>query len=223
MEEIRKMTDSEGEQVIVIDGRTTDRAVGVPVGAILSRLRFENRWTLAEVSRRTGVSISSLSKIENNQSTPAYSVLVRLAEGLGIDFADLIGSPTQKFASAARVVTRAGEGTTYANKMGAYEALASGLAAKSMQPMVIDIPNRGGGGKTVRSAHKAEEFVYVLSGAVTFFMEPYTPVVLKTGDSVYFDSASEHGFSAHGGDSARILSICLERPGTAGRPGEDIA
>ncbi|MFB9947989.1 helix-turn-helix domain-containing protein [Rhizobium puerariae] len=215
--------NGERDMPIATDGRTADRPVGMPVGEILSRIRFENRWTLAEVSRRTGVSISSLSKIENNQSTPAYSVLVRLAEGLGIDFADLIGGSTQKFASAARVITRAGEGTTYVNRMGAYEALASGLAAKSMQPMVIDIPRRAGGQKTVRSAHKAEEFVYVLSGEVIFFMEPYAPIVLRTGDSVYFDSASEHGFSSNSELPARILSVCLERPGTTIRSSEDIS
>lgn len=213
---------AEQDMPLVTDGRTAEKAVGMPVGEILSRIRFENRWTLAEVSRRTGVSISSLSKIENNHSTPAYSVLVRLAEGLGIDFSELMGGSTQKFASAARVITRRGEGTAYVNKMGAYEALATGLAAKSMQPMVIDIPRRSGNAKTVRSAHKAEEFVYVLEGTVTFFMEPYAPVELGAGDSVYFDSASEHGFSSSGKKSARILSICLERAGNAVRPGEDM-
>mgnify|MGYP000137849045 CR=1 FL=1 len=214
---------AEQDMPLVSDGRTADRTVGMPVGEILSRIRVENRWTLAEVSRRTGVSISSLSKIENNHSTPAYSVLVRLAEGLGIDFSELLGGSPQKFTAAARVVTRKGEGTTYVNKMGAYEALATGLAAKSMQPMVIEIPRRTGNAKTVRSAHKAEEFVYVLEGTVTFFMHPYAPVVLATGDSVYFDSASEHGFSSCGDKSARILSICLERAGNTARSGEDIA
>lgn len=214
---------AENEMPVAIDGRTVEKAVGMPVGEILSRIRFENRWTLAEVSRRTGVSISSLSKIENNHSTPAYSVLVRLAEGLGIDFSELIGGSAQKFASAARVITRKGEGTSYANKMGTYEALAAGLAAKSMQPMVIDIPKRTSGNKPARSVHRAEEFVYVLDGSVTFFMEPYAPVVLNAGDSVYFDSASEHGFTSSGDDNARILSICLERSGNAARPGEDKA
>lgn len=216
-------TSAKQDMPMATDGRTAEKTVGMPVGEILSRIRVENRWTLAEVSRRTGVSISSLSKIENNHSTPAYSVLVRLAEGLNIDFSELMGVSPQTFASAARVITRKGTGTAYVNKMGAYEALAAGLAAKSMQPMVIEIPKRAGNGKTVRSAHKAEEFVYVLDGSVTFFMDPYAPVVLDVGDSVYFDSASEHGFSSSGDKSARILSICLERAGSIARPGEDIA
>ena len=75
-----------------------------------------------------------------------------------------------------------------------------------------------------RHWHSGEdEFVYVLSGEVTFFMEPYAPVILRTGDSVYFDSASEHGFSSNGDKSARILSICLERSGDVVRSGEDMA
>jgi len=203
------------------DRRSGDKITGKAVGDMLARLRFENRWTLAEVSRRTGVSISSLSKIENNQSAPAYSVLVRLAEGLGIDFADLIGSPNEKFASGARVITRAGGGTRYATRMGLYEALAPDLADKSMQPMIIDIPVRTSSGRPVRSAHRAEEFVYVLEGEVVFFMEPYAPVVLSKGDTVYFDSASEHGFSSNINQTARILSVCLERPGASTRSTED--
>lgn len=214
---------AEDDMPTAIDGRTAEKTVSMPVADILSRIRSENRWTLAEVSRRTGVSISSLSKIENNHSTPAYSVLVRLAEGLGIDFSELLGGSVQKFASAARVITRKGKGTRYVNKMGAYEALAAGLAAKSMQPMVIDIPKPANGSKRVRSAHRAEEFVYVLDGTVTFFMEPYAPVVLTAGDSVYFDSVSEHGFTSSGNGAARILSICLERSGNTARPDEDIA
>lgn len=196
------------------DNRTVDLSVDNPVGDMLSRLRLENRWTLAELSRRTGVSISSLSKIENNQSSPAYSVLVRLAEGLGIDFVELLGGSSQKFAEAARVVTRAGAGSRYSAKMGHYEVLASDLAEKSMQPMVIDIPNRSSHTKPVRSAHKGEEFVYVLEGEVVFHMEPYSPLVLAKGDTVYFDASADHGFSSNIDQPSRILSVCL-----TGRPG----
>jgi transcriptional regulator with XRE-family HTH domain len=193
------------------DRRTGDTSAGMQLGQMLSRLRFDNRWTLADVSRRTGVSISSLSKIENNQSAPAYSVLVRLAQGLGIDFAELIGSPTQKFATAARVITKADSGTTYATKMGIYQALAPELADKSMQPMVIDIPVRSANARPVRSAHKGEEFVYVLEGEVIFQMEPYAPALLSKGDTVYFDASTEHGFSSNTDRHSRILSVCLDR------------
>ncbi|WP_332305625.1 XRE family transcriptional regulator [Rhizobium sp. GR12] len=206
--------DATSETTGVHDRRTNDKTPGKPLGEMLSRLRFENRWTLAEVSRRTGVSISSLSKIENNQSSPAYSVLVRLAEGLGIDFVDLIGTPTQKFATAARVITKADNGAKYSTEMGHYEALAPDLADKTMQPMVIDIPVRSANARPVRSTHKGEEFVYVLEGEVIFHMEPYSPVVMSKGDTVYFDASAEHGFSSNTDRHSRILSVCLNRPET---------
>ncbi|TKT74179.1 XRE family transcriptional regulator [Aquamicrobium sp. LC103] len=186
-----------------------ERAADNPVGQMLARLRFENRWTLADVSKRTGVSISALSKIENNQSSPAYSVLVRLAEGLGIDFVDFLGSSSEQFATAARVVTRRNEGRRYATDMGVYEALATDLAAKSLQPMIIEIPYRHQSDRPVRSAHRGEEFVYVIEGDVMFHMEPYSPLTLSQGDSIYFDGSSAHGFSSLSDRPARILSVCL--------------
>jgi transcriptional regulator with XRE-family HTH domain len=179
-------------------------------GHVLRGLRREHAWTLAEVSRRTGVSIATLSKIENGRSAPAYGVLTRLAEGLGVDFVELIGAPKRPFAGAARTVTRAGQGTPFQNAMGSYQALASELAAKSLQPLLIEIPVRRCGADRVRSSHRGEEFVYVLDGEVSFSMDPYVPITLSAGDSVYFDCAASHGFSAIG-RPARILSVCLGR------------
>ena len=60
------------------------------IGKALQRLRKDNGWTLSTVSAKTGVAISTLSKIENNQSSPNYDVLIRLAEGLGVDFVELV-------------------------------------------------------------------------------------------------------------------------------------
>lgn len=185
------------------------------IALLLSDLRKAKGWTLAEVSRRTGVAISTLSKIENGQTQPAYSVMTRLAAGIEIDFVDLLGgSARPRFSGAARAITRAGQGAHFRTDMGLYEALGSDLAAKSLQPMLIHIPPRSAGTPSVRSAHRGEEFVYVLDGAVVFEMSPYAPVVLDTGDSVYFDGAMDHGFHAVGPQSGRILSVCFAGTGS---------
>ncbi|SFZ85428.1 transcriptional regulator, XRE family with cupin sensor [Devosia enhydra] len=179
-----------------------------PVGRVIAAHRREQGWTLAEVSRRTGVSISALSKIENGHSRPAYDVMTRLAAGLDLDFAALFGTASpQSFSGAVRAITRAGEGKTFRTGMGAYEVLAGELAAKSLTPMVIAIPPSSPGRAPVRSAHDGEEFVYVLAGEVVFTMAPYSPAVLGTGDSVYFDGTCEHGFCSTGPGPARILSV----------------
>ena len=49
-------------------------------------LRKEMGWTLQELARCSGVSLSTLSKIENAQVAPTFDTLVKAARGLGISF-----------------------------------------------------------------------------------------------------------------------------------------
>lgn len=204
----------------VVNRRAAEQAgQETAVARILSDLRRANGWTLSDVSKKTGVAISTLSKIENGQTQPAYGVLTRLAAGLEIDFVDLLGGSVHpRFSGAARAITRAGEGTRFANDMGLYEALGTDLAAKSLQPMIIDVLPRSADSASVRSAHRGEEFVYVLAGPVVFEMNPYAPVVLASGDSVYFDGDMDHGFHAVGPESGRILSVCFAGTSLASNP-----
>ncbi len=187
----------------------TEVSPGPSVGEVLSRIRRENRWTLAEVSRRTSVSISTLSKIENNQSAPAYGVLTRLANGLGVDFVELLGGHAPVFAPGMRAVTLAGKGVPYETPIGKYLAIGSELAAKAMQPMVVSVPPKGKRAPQFRSSHSGEEYLYVLEGVVEFYLEPYAPLILNPGDSVYFDGSSRHGFASCGEQDAKILCVCL--------------
>ena len=55
--------------------------------------------------------------------------------------------------------------------------------------------------------HVGQEFVFVLSGKVTIHLEGKPPVLLNTGDSVYFDSSRGHLYSATDADGARVLFL----------------
>ena len=179
------------------------------IGRALQRLRKDNNWTLATVSAKTGVAISTLSKIENNQSSPNYDVLIRLAEGLGVDFVELVkGGSFSTFAPGSRTITRNGATTCYNSPLGEYHALSSELAKKSLQPMLVRVPF-GKQAPESLSSHWGEEFLYVLSGTLKFFMEPYRETLLEKGDSVHFDGVVPHGFVAVGDEEAWILAVCL--------------
>lgn len=162
-----------------------------------------------DVSAKTGVSVSTLSKIENGQTSPSYAVMTRLAAGLGVDFVHLIGGNASQMPRGVRCITRAGEGMSFQTEMGVYRALASDLVGKVFEPMLIDIPARKTFAERSYSAHRGEEFVFVVRGPVEFLMEPYAPVALETGDSVYFDGSRKHGFRSLTKEPAQILSICL--------------
>lgn len=187
----------------------TDWQDNYNVGRALQRLRKGRDWTLAAVSEKTGVAVSTLSKIENNQSSPSYDVLIRLAEGLDMGLFELLrGESFSTFASGARTVTKSGQGVPYETPLGQYQALSAELAKKAMQPSLIRLPE-GKREPDMLSCHGGEEFVYVIRGAARFFMDPYTPVILEQGDSVHFDSLMPHGFTAVGEEEAWILAISV--------------
>ncbi len=60
------------------------------LGDILRDIRSRNHWTLAEVSAMTGLAVSTLSKVENNQMQLTYDRLIQLAQGIGVDIAELL-------------------------------------------------------------------------------------------------------------------------------------
>ena len=62
------------------------------LGDFLREIRTRNHWTLSQVSAMTGLAISTLSKVENNQMSLTYDRIVQLAEGLKVDIVELFGT-----------------------------------------------------------------------------------------------------------------------------------
>ena len=178
------------------------------VGKALHRLRRENGWTLSTVSEKTGVAVSTLSKIENNQTSPNYDVLVRLCEGLELNLAEFFqGGTFSTFAHGSRTVNRLGDGIRYETPIGEYVVLSSELSKKALEPRLIRIP-QGEDEPVVVTSRTGEEFLYVLEGTVKFHMEPYSAIVLKDGESVHFDAQMPHGLAAVGDSDALVLVVC---------------
>ena len=187
---------------------TDSRRASINLGKAIQKIRKSNALTLSAVSEKTGLAISTLSKIENNQSSPNFDMLARLAEGLGLDLITLLGDSFYTFAAGARTINRANQGIRYETPFGTYEALSSEIAMKALQPMVVHVP-KGKDKPAATSSHGGEEFIYVLEGSILFSMDPYTPTALEQGDSIHFDSLMPHGFVALGDKDAWILSVCL--------------
>lgn len=179
------------------------------VGTALHRLRRDNGWTLSTVSEKTGVAVSTLSKIENNQTSPNYDVLVRLCEGLELNLAEFFqGGTFSTFAHGSRTVNRLGDGIRYDTPLGECLVLSSELSKKAIQPMLVRLPKGQDEPTLVQSyTHVGEELLYVLEGSVKFFMEPYSATVLKAGESVHFDAQMPHGWISVGDADALALVV----------------
>jgi len=181
-------------------------------GAVLKALRRKHGWTLAEVSKRTGLPTSTLSKIENDKMSLTFDKLSRLSSGLHIDISALFNgdasADSHLGASGRRSVTRAGEGKAIETQNYSHLYPAWELLNKRIIPIVAELHARSleEFGELVR--HPGEEYAFVLEGEVDLYTSLYAPVRLKAGDSIYFDSGMGHAYIAASAGPCRVLSLC---------------
>jgi transcriptional regulator with XRE-family HTH domain len=201
--------DSEAE-------KSMDQSPAEP-GVALRSLREENGWTLAEVSKKTGLPISTLSRIENNRMSLNFDKLMRLSSALGVDMAQLLNparlSDSATPRSGRRSVTRAGGGRLVETTHYKYHYQATDLLNKQFVPIIAEVRARSLAefGELIR--HPGEEFALVMEGAVEVHTDIYEPLRLDVGDSVYFDSTMGHAYVAAAAGTCRILSVSSSSAG----------
>ncbi len=181
-------------------------------GAVLKSLRLANGWTLSEVSQRTGLPISTLSKVENDKMSLSYDKLARISRGLEIDIGLLFspeGAATPlSLVIGRRSIARAGEGRLIETETYEHIYPATDLLNKRFVPIVVEIRARSLSefGELIR--HSGEEYAFVLEGTVELHSDLYAPVTLEVGDSIYFDSGMGHVYLSAGPGPCRVLAIC---------------
>lgn len=185
------------------------------LGSFLRRLRGQEGWTLKQMSERTGIPVSTLSKIEHNRLTLTYDKLLQLAQKLGLRMSELFAEssepadPQQQPVTARRSVGKLDRAVRVETANYDYFYMNTELRRKRMIPIVTKIRARTVEefGELVR--HSGEEFIYVLQGAVEVHTEFYDPVVLHEGESIYIDSNMGHAYiAAEGCTEATVLGVC---------------
>ena len=62
----------------------------VRFGAIVTRLRMERQWTLADLSRLSGLNATWLGVLERGGNIPSLTTIFKLAEVFGVEAAELV-------------------------------------------------------------------------------------------------------------------------------------
>lgn len=174
-------------------------------------LRQQRGWTLGQTSKASGVATSTLSKIENGLMSPTYDILLKLADGLELDVAELFSPAQAHMGAGRRSIERSGKGDVHDTPMYKHRLLCSQLSHKRMMPFYTKIKkNTLLGENEGWSHHEGEEFVYVLSGSIELHTEFYQPAILNAGDSFYIDSRMRHRVINHHDSEAEVLWISTQ-------------
>ena len=186
------------------------------LGPLLRSWRERKNWTLKEMSDRTAIPISTLSKVERNRSSLTYDKLLQVSRGLRISLPELFahacdtgdGEPA---VTARRSIGRLGNAVRVNTEHYDYYFLCPELRHKRMTPMITRVRARSLAefGELLR--HSGEEYIYVLSGVIAVHTAFYDPVVLKSGESIYVDSSMGHAYVAEGCEEATVLAVCSSR------------
>jgi transcriptional regulator with XRE-family HTH domain len=184
--------------------------------------------SLADLAGPVGIATSSLSKLENGLTPITFERLETIARLLDIDMAALLGghpsvapasepettpAPRREEFGTRRAITRSGDAAPVEGGVYTLEFHAADLLEKRSQPVVAhvhctDIRDYG-----PLTRHEGEEFNYILSGVLEFHTDVYAPVILRPGDSIYFDSEMGHAHVRVGDDPCVMVAMIIPRQG----------
>lgn len=172
----------------------------------IQALRKGKGMTLDQLAKMTGLTKGYLSQIENSTKPPPFSTLDKIAYALGVDITYFFVDSQNEQEDSKITVVKPDERKKVVpgglRRGYGYELLAYKKAGKNMEPYLITVDSHGRG----TFKHDGEEFLFILEGTLEFSFgeEKY---ILKTGDSIYFDSGIEHAGRALGDKKVKMLCV----------------
>ena len=169
------------------------------VGARLKRLRAQRRMSLTDVATSTGISKSTMSRLETGQRRPTLELLLALSHAYRVPLDDLVAAPEE---GDPRLHLKPGhvKGRTVIPLTRQPDGM---QAWKIIVPISNTIPEP--------RAHDGHEWIYVLSGHLRFVLGDQD-LLLGPGDVASFETTVPHWFGSSGDQPAEIISI-FSRPG----------
>ena len=172
---------------------------GQSSGQRFRRLRLKRGLSLAQVARATGVSVGFLSALERGQMRSSVATLQRIARFYKTSLFSLFDTN----GDAPALVHPSDRKVLESSPDVRMELLAWGNTA--MEPHLFRIKPGGGSGEPY--AHEGEEFLHVLRGEFEIWLQNQGHYILKSGDSLYFESSTPHRWKNSGKTETWILWV----------------
>jgi transcriptional regulator with XRE-family HTH domain len=162
----------------------------------LRDLRRRRGYTLAELAAETGISTSTLSRLESGLRRPTLDLLIRLAAAYRASLDDLVGAPQiadprihpKPFYRKGRAIIPL---TRHNGDVRAYKMV---------------LPGHPPDAPVEQSSHEGYDWIYVLSGRVRLALGD-DEIVLEAGEAAEFDTRVPHGHASASEQPAEILNL----------------
>ncbi|MGW2117033.1 helix-turn-helix domain-containing protein [Streptomyces zhihengii] len=164
------------------------------VGPRLKRVRTARGVTLAGLSEVTGISKSTLSRLENGRRRPSLELLLPIARAHQVPIDELVGAP-EVGDLRVRLKPHVVSGNTVLPLTRQPGPLQS---YKMVLPASRDTPEP--------CTHEGYEWLYVLSGRLRLVLADHD-MVLGPGEVAEFDTRLPHWFGSTGQGSVEVLSL----------------
>ena len=182
------------------------------LGNIIRGIRNKNGWTLKEMSVKTGIPVSTLSKVEHDRLPLTYDKLQQLSRRLKISMSELFAedqTPRERQVMGRRSVGTIDQALRVETPNYDYFYLCTDLRHKRMIPILTRIRAKSTEEFGELVHHQGEEFIFVIEGEIEVHTEFYDPVVVREQQSIYIDSTMPHAYLvADGCEEALVLGVC---------------
>jgi len=164
------------------------------VGPRLRELRRRRGTTLTDLSAATGISVSTLSRLESGQRRPTLELLLPLARAHGVQIDELVGAPpTGDPRVHLRPIHRNGMTMVpLSRRAGGVQAYKLIFASERSTPDP--------------KTHEGYEWMYVLNGRLRVVLGDQD-LVLEPGEAAEFDTRVPHWFGSLDGTPVEVLSL----------------
>lgn len=164
------------------------------IGPRLRRVREKKNLSLAELSRATGVSKSTLSRLESGQRKPSLELLLPIVAALGVPLDEIVAAPRivdprmpqEPRQTGGRIIV------PLSRTQGEPKAYKLTIPANESEPFP--------------RTHTGYEWLYVLSGRLRLILGDYD-LTLSPGEVAEFDTQHPHWFGSTGRGSVEVLSL----------------
>lgn len=157
----------------------------------LRRARERKSVTLAELARTTGISTSTLSRLESGQRRPSLELLLPIIAALGLRLDDIVSAP--------RLVNPPLPDRSEGRILVPLSRQRTGL-----QAVIEIIPAETG--ERQQQVHHGHLWLYVLRGKLRLLLGDHE-LVLSPGEAAEFDCQTPHWFGSANRNSVEVISL----------------